>query len=175
MIARHVQDADFICVDTDARALFRSVAGSTVQLGASGLAAAQPTKGRDAAEMSVEQIREVIDGAQTLFIIAGMGGGTGSGAAPVIAHIAQEMGILTLGVVTKPAGAWETSKRMHVADVGLAELEPNVDSLIVLPLDTLFEMLGGEDLTQGEFFAHVNNVLKNLVVGIVHIINVTGP
>ncbi len=175
MIAHHVQGGQFICADTDALAISRSAAGRTLQLGASGLGAAQLIKGRDAAELSAEQIREAIDGAQLLFIIAGMGSGTGSGAAPVIARIAKEMGILTVGVVTKPAGGWETGKRMHIADVGLAALEPNVDSLIVLPLDTLFEILGGDDLTQDEFFAHANDMLKNLVGGIAHIINVPGP
>lgn len=120
--------------------------------------------------MSIEQISEVIAGAQTLFIIAGMGSGTGSGAAPVIARIAKEMGILTVGVVTKPAAGWETSKRMLNADVALAELQPNVDLLIVLPLDTLFEMLGGENLTEDEFLAHVNELMSSLVSIIVHAI-----
>lgn len=175
MTASQVQGAEFICADTDAGELHRCMTGRTLQLGLSGLAAAQPTIGRDAAEMSIEQIREVIDGAQMLFIVAGMGSGTGSGAAPVIARIAKEMGTLTVGVVTKPAGAWETSTRMHIAHVGLAELEPNVDSLIVLPLDTLFETLDGDDLTQGEFFARVNDVLNNLVVDIVHIVNAFRP
>jgi cell division protein FtsZ len=107
-----------------------------------------------------------------LFITAGMGGGTGTGAAPVIARVAKEMGILTVGVVTKPFD-WEGGRRMTNADNGLAELEANVDSLIVVLNEKLLEVLG-DDITQDEAFAHANDVLKNAVGGIAEIINVPG-
>ena len=111
-------------------------------------------------------------GAHMLFITAGMGGGTGTGAAPVIARVAKEMGILTVGVVTKPFD-WEGGRRMTNADNGLAELEANVDSLIVVLNEKLLEVLG-DDITQDEAFAHANDVLKNAVGGIAEIINVPG-
>jgi cell division protein FtsZ len=107
-----------------------------------------------------------------LFITAGMGGGTGTGAAPVIARVAKEMGILTVGVVTKPFD-WEGGRRMTNADNGLAELEANVDSLIVVLNEKLLEVLG-DDITQDEAFAHANDVLKNAVGGIAEIINEYG-
>jgi cell division protein FtsZ len=107
-----------------------------------------------------------------LFITAGMGGGTGTGAAPVIARVAKEMGILTVGVVTKPFD-WEGGRRMTNADSGLAELEANVDSLIVVLNEKLLDVLG-DDITQDEAFAHANDVLKNAVGGIAEIINVPG-
>ena len=107
-----------------------------------------------------------------LFITAGMGGGTGTGAAPVIARVAREMGILTVGVVTKPF-EFEGKRRMDNADGGLAELEANVDSLIVVLNEKLLEVLG-DDATQDEAFAHANDVLKNAVGGIAEIINVPG-
>jgi cell division protein FtsZ len=107
-----------------------------------------------------------------LFITAGMGGGTGTGAAPVIARVAKEMGILTVGVVTKPF-EWEGGRRMTNADAGLAELEANVDSLIVVLNEKLLEVLG-DDITQDEAFAHANDVLKNAVGGIAEIINEYG-
>jgi len=107
-----------------------------------------------------------------LFITAGMGGGTGTGAAPVIARVAKEMGILTVGVVTKPFD-WEGGRRMKNADDGLAELEANVDSLIVVLNEKLLDVLG-DDITQDEAFAHANDVLKNAVGGIAEIINEYG-
>jgi hypothetical protein len=120
----------------------------------------------------VDDIRSAIDGAHMLFITAGMGGGTGTGAAPVIARVAKEMGILTVGVVTKPFD-WEGGRRMTNADNGLAELEANVDSLIVVLNEKLLEVLG-DDVTQDEAFAHANDVLKNAVGGIAEIINEYG-
>ncbi|HWT19773.1 MAG TPA: cell division protein FtsZ, partial [Variovorax sp.] len=121
---------------------------------------------------AVDDIRAAIDGAHMLFITAGMGGGTGTGAAPVIARVAKEMGILTVGVVTKPFD-WEGGRRMTNADAGLAELEANVDSLIVVLNEKLLDVLG-EDITQDEAFAHANDVLKNAVGGISEIINEYG-
>ena len=173
MIGRAVQGVEFICANTDAQALARTAAHKTIQLGGSGLGAgSKPEKGREAAETAEASIREAIDGAHMLFITAGMGGGTGTGAAPVIARIAKDMGILTVGVVTKPFD-WEGGRRMTNADQGLAELEANVDSLIVVLNEKLLEVLG-DDITQDEAFAHANDVLKNAVGGIAEIINVPG-
>jgi cell division protein FtsZ len=173
MIERSVQGVEFICANTDAQALKRSSAHKVIQLGDSGLGAgSKPDKGRDAAEQAVEDIRSAIAGAHMLFITAGMGGGTGTGAAPVIARIAKEMGILTVGVVTKPF-EWEGGRRMTNANSGLAELEANVDSLIVVLNEKLMDVLG-EEVTQDEAFAHANDVLKNAVGGIAEIINVPG-
>lgn len=173
MITRNVQGVEFISANTDAQALSSSAAPKTIQLGTTGLGAgSKPEKGREAAEMAEEDIRASIEGAHMLFITAGMGGGTGTGAAPVIARIAKEMGILTVGVVTKPFD-WEGGKRMTNADTGLAELEANVDSLIVVLNEKLIEVLG-EDVTQEEAFAYANDVLKNAVGGIAEIINVRG-
>jgi cell division protein FtsZ len=173
MIEREVQGVEFICANTDAQALSRSSAHKIIQLGASGLGAgSKPEKGREAAEAAVEDIQSAIAGAHMLFITAGMGGGTGTGAAPVIARVAKEMGILTVGVVTKPFD-WEGGRRMTNADAGLTELEANVDSLIVVLNEKLQEVLG-DDITQDEAFAHANDVLKNAVGGIAEIINVPG-
>ncbi|MFZ9296997.1 MAG: cell division protein FtsZ [Hylemonella sp.] len=173
MIMREVQGVEFICANTDAQALARSSAHKNIQLGNSGLGAgSKPEKGREAAELAEDDIREAIHGAHMLFITAGMGGGTGTGAAPVIARVAKDMGILTVGVVTKPFD-WEGGRRMTNADAGLAELEANVDSLIVVLNEKLLEVLG-DDVTQDEAFAHANDVLKNAVGGIAEIINVPG-
>jgi cell division protein FtsZ len=173
MIACSVQGVEFIAANTDAQALARSAAHKTIQLGTSGLGAgSKPEKGRDSAHTAEDEIRTAIDGAHMLFITAGMGGGTGTGAAPVIAKVAREMGILTVGVVTKPFD-WEGGRRMSNADAGLAELEANVDSLIVVLNEKLLEVLG-DDITQDEAFAHANDVLKNAVGGIAEIINVPG-
>ncbi len=173
MIDCGVQGVEFVCANTDAQALSRSAAHRVIQLGTTGLGAgSKPDKGRDAAEQAEADIREAIAGSHMLFITAGMGGGTGTGAAPVIARVAKEMGILTVGVVTKPFD-WEGGRRMSNADAGLAELEANVDSLIVVLNEKLQEVLG-DDITQDEAFAHANDVLKNAVGGIAEIINVPG-
>ncbi|QDL53528.1 cell division protein FtsZ [Rhodoferax aquaticus] len=173
MIQTAVGGVEFICANTDAQALSRSSAHKTIQLGASGLGAgSKPDKGRDAAQVAEADIRTAIEGAHMLFITAGMGGGTGTGAAPVIARIAKEMGILTVGVVTKPF-EFEGGRRMTNADGGLSELEANVDSLIVVLNEKLLEVLG-DDVTQDQAFAHANDVLKNAVGGIAEIINVPG-
>jgi cell division protein FtsZ len=173
MIASAVQGVEFICANTDAQALSTSDAHRIIQLGSTGLGAgSKPDKAREAAELAVQHIRDAIDGAHMLFITAGMGGGTGTGAAPVIARVAREMGILTVGVVTKPF-EFEGKRRMDNADGGLAELEANVDSLIVVLNEKLLEVLG-DDATQDDAFAHANDVLKNAVGGIAEIINVPG-
>jgi len=173
MIAQGVQGVEFVCANTDAQALNRSSAHHLIQLGTTGLGAgAKPEAGRAAAEEAVDRIRESIKGSNMLFITAGMGGGTGTGAAPVIARVAKEMGILTVGVVTKPFD-FEGNRRMKAADAGLAELEANVDSLIVILNDKLLDVLG-DDVTQDQAFAHANDVLKNAVGGISDIIHIPG-
>ena len=173
MIASGVNGVEFVCANTDAQALNQSASHKLIQLGATGLGAgSKPEKGREAAEMAIEEIREAIADSHMLFITAGMGGGTGTGAAPVIARIAKEMGVLTVGVVTKPFD-FEGQKRMSNADSGLTELEANVDSLIVVLNDKLLEVYG-DDITQEEAFGHANDVLKNAVGGIAEIINCPG-
>ncbi|MBY4595678.1 cell division protein FtsZ [Ottowia caeni] len=173
MISRSVSGVEFISANTDAQALSRAKSYASIQLGTSGLGAgSKPDKGREAAEAASDDIRQAIRGAHMLFITAGMGGGTGTGAAPVIARIAKDMGILTVGVVTKPFD-WEGGRRMTNAEAGLSELEANVDSLIVVLNEKLLEVLG-DDITQDEAFAHANDVLKNAVGGIAEIINVPG-
>ena len=173
MIAQGVQGVEFVCANTDAQALNRSSAHQLIQLGTTGLGAgAKPEAGRAAAVEAEERIRQSIEGAHMLFITAGMGGGTGTGAAPVIARVAKEMGVLTVGVVTKPF-EFEGIRRTKAADAGLAELEANVDSLIVILNDKLLDVLG-DDVTQDQAFAHANDVLRNAVGGISDIIHMPG-
>jgi cell division protein FtsZ len=173
MITQGVQGVEFICANTDAQALNRSAAHQLIQLGSSGLGAgAKPEVGKSAADEAEGRIRQAIEGAHMLFLTAGMGGGTGTGAAPVIARIAREMGILTVGVVTKPFD-FEGPRRLKAADAGLAELEANVDSLIVILNDKLLDVLG-DDVTQDQAFAFANDVLKNAVGGISDIIHIPG-
>jgi cell division protein FtsZ len=173
MIAKNVQGVEFICANTDAQALNRSSAHNVLQLGSTGLGAgAKPEAGKNAAQEAEQRIREAIEGAHMLFLTAGMGGGTGTGAAPVIARVAKEMGILTVGVVTKPFD-FEGTRRMKAAEIGVAELEANVDSLIVVLNEKLLEVLG-DDVTQEDAFAHANDVLRNAVGGISDVIHVPG-
>ena len=173
MIASGVKGVEFICANTDAQALQRSTSTRFVQLGRTGLGAGgKPQVGRDAAEQAQAQIRETLAGAHMLFITDGMGGGTGTGAAPVVARIAREMGVLTVAVVTKPF-EFEGTKRQAHADQGLDELEKNVDSLIVVLNEKLLEVYG-DDISQKEAFAKANDVLKNATGGIAEIINVPG-
>lgn len=172
MCSHGVQGMEFIFADTDVRELSRHLTGRTLQLGASGLGAAQLMKGRVLAEHSEEQIHEAIGGAKVLFVVAALGSGTGSGSAPVIARLAKELDILTVGVVTLPALGWETIKRMEVADAGLVEIERYVDLLIVLSLDALFDQLGTDDVTEEEFFGHANELLRNVVDAFAEFISV---
>jgi cell division protein FtsZ len=170
MIAQGVTGVEFLCANTDAQALNRSQAHQLIQLGANGLGAGgKPDKGKAAAQEAEDRVREALDGAHMVFITAGMGGGTGTGAAPVVAKVAREMGILTVGVVTKPF-EFEGARRMKQADAGTSELEVNVDSLIVVLNEKLLEVLG-DDVTQEQAFAHANDVLKNAVGGISDIIH----
>ncbi|MEY4318616.1 MAG: cell division protein FtsZ [Limnohabitans sp.] len=171
MISSGVKGVEFVCANTDAQALRVSNAHKVIQLGTTGLGAgSKPEKGREAAEVAEQEIRNALEGTNMLFVTAGMGGGTGTGAAPVVARVAREMGILTVGVVTKPF-EFEGSRRMSNAETGLAELEANVDSLIVVLNEKLMEVLG-DDASQDEAFAFANDVLKNSVGGIAEIINV---
>ncbi len=171
MISSGVQGVEFVCANTDAQALRVSNAHKVIQLGSTGLGAgSKPERGREAAEAAIDDIRLALEGTNMLFVTAGMGGGTGTGAAPVVARVAREMGILTVGVVTKPF-EFEGSRRMNNAETGLAELEANVDSLIVVLNEKLMDVLG-EDASQDEAFAFANDVLKNSVGGIAEIINV---
>ncbi len=173
MLGARMSGVEFIAANTDAQALASSRADHIVQLGDSGLGAgSKPEVGRAAAEGCEDRIRDAVDGADMLFITAGMGGGTGTGAAPVIAKVAKSMGILTVGVVTKPFD-FEGKKRTRMADEGLAELEANVDSLIVVLNDKLLEVLG-DDATQDQAFAFGNDVLKSAVSGISDVIHVPG-
>jgi cell division protein FtsZ len=175
MITKNLSGVEFICANTDMQALKKSNAKTVLQIGSEitkGLGAgARPEVGRDAALEDRDRIAEMIDGADMLFITAGMGGGTGTGAAPIIAEVAKEMGILTVAVVTKPF-AFE-GKRTKVASDGLEELSQHVDSLIVIPNEKLMEVLG-EDVPFLEAFRAANDVLHNAVSGIAEIINCPG-
>jgi cell division protein FtsZ len=175
MIGRGVQGVEFVSANTDAQALRRSSARAQLQLGANltrGLGAgARPEVGRDAALEDRERIGDLIEGADMLFITAGMGGGTGTGAAPVIASIAKDMGILTVAVVTRPF-AFE-GKRLRVAQSGIDELTKHVDSLIIIPNDKLMQVLG-EEVSVLDAYAAANDVLHSAVAGIAEVINNPG-
>jgi cell division protein FtsZ len=171
MIRSNVQGVEFINANTDSQSLNRSLAKTKLPLGKTGLGAgSKPEAGRLAAEDSKELIIEAIKGCHMLFVTCGMGGGTGTGAAPVIARLAKEMGILVVGVVTKPF--W-FENRMKAADLGVEELNKNVDSLIVVLNDKLIEVYGDE-ASVDECFGHADGILNNAVSGISEIINVPG-
>ena len=173
MIEHGVEGVEFIAVNTDAQVLSRNKSRNQIQLGSSGLGAgAKPEEARAVAIAERERIEEAIAGAHMVFITAGMGGGTGTGAGPVIAEVARTLGILTVAVVTKPF-SFEGSKRMKIAEQGLQELAPHVDSLIVILNDKLEEVLG-EDVTQEEAFKAADDVLNSAVAGIAEIINQPG-
>jgi cell division protein FtsZ len=175
MIKKGVEGVEFICANTDAQALSRNKSERTVQLGVQvtkGLGAgANPGVGRDAALEDKEAIAELIDGADMVFLTAGMGGGTGTGAAPIFAEVAKELGILTVAVVTKPF-AFE-GKRQNVATEGLAELTKHVDSLIVIPNERLMAVLG-DDVSMLDAFEAANDVLYGAVSGIAEVIKCPG-
>ncbi|HLE66027.1 MAG TPA: cell division protein FtsZ [Burkholderiales bacterium] len=173
MIRRGVEKVEFIAVNTDAQVLARNQARNQIQLGNSGLGAgARPDEAKAVALAERDRLEEAIAGAHMVFITAGMGGGTGTGAAPVLAEIARALGVLTVAVVTKPF-TWEGSKRLKIADTGIDELAPHVDSLIVILNDRLEEVLG-DDVTQVEAFSAADNVLCSAVGGIVDIIHRDG-
>lgn len=175
MVKANIDGVEFICANTDAQALESSTAKTTIQIGQNitrGLGAgANPEVGRQAAHEDRERIMEVLQGSDMVFITAGMGGGTGTGAAPVIAEIAKEMGILTVAVVTKPF-KFERKKRMALAEAGIDELRQSVDSLIIIPNDKLVAQFAGLRLT--EAFASANSVLHGAVQGIAELITCPG-
>ena len=173
MIERGAQGIQFLTINTDYTALARSRAHATLQIGKTGLGAgARPEVGEAAALESKDRIRELLQGAHLVFITAGMGGGTGTGAAPVVAQIAREMGILTVAVVTKPF-FFEGALRMQRAEEGLVRLKQAVDSQIVILNDKLEEELG-EDASMSECFAAADDVLFKACAGITEIIQTPG-
>ncbi len=175
MISRGVQGVEFIVANTDSQALKRSLAQTQIQLGAQitkGLGAgANPDIGKQSAIEDRDRIAELIDGADMLFLTAGMGGGTGTGAAPVVAEVAKELGILTVAVVTKPF-AFE-GRRQKIAMQGLGDLSEHVDSLIVIPNDKLMQVLG-DDISLLDAYAKANEVLHGAVAGIAEVISCPG-
>lgn len=176
MLRGNIEGVDFICANTDAQALNNSEVNTTLQIG-SGLtkglgAGANPQIGHQAAMEDKDRIAEAIKGSDMIFITAGMGGGTGTGAAPVVAEVAKEQGILTVAVVTKPF-PFEGEKRMKVADMGIEELGKHVDSLITIPNEKLLSVLGkGTSLLDA--FKAANDVLLNAVQGIAELITRPG-
>jgi cell division protein FtsZ len=176
MVDTGIEGVDFICANTDAQALKTSRVRTALQIGCNitkGLGAgSNPDIGRQAAMEDRDRIHEVIEGADMLFITAGMGGGTGTGATPVVAQVAKELGILTVAVVTKPF-IMEGGKRMSIADQGIAELGKHVDSLITIPNEKLLTVLGGET-TLLDAFRSANQVLQGAVQGIAELITRPG-
>ena len=176
MVSQSLDGVDFVCANTDAQALQNTGAQTTLQLGTNmtkGLGAgANPDVGRQAALEDRERIMEVIDGADMVFITAGMGGGTGTGGAPVVAEIAREMGILTVAVVTRPFG-FEGPKRSNIATQGIDELARYVDSLITIPNDKLMAVLG-KSMSLMDAFNAANDVLFGAVQGISELITREG-
>lgn len=172
MVDRNVEGVDFICANTDAQALKNLSAKTMLQLGSSitkGLGAgADPELGREAALEDRERIAEILDGADMVFITAGMGGGTGTGGAPVVAEVARELNILTVAVVTKPF-LFEGRKRMQIAEAGIKELATHVDSLITIPNEKLLDVMG-LDTPLLEAFSAVDDVLLGAVQGIADLI-----
>lgn len=176
MVNAGIDGVDFVCINTDAQALNIARVRTALQIGCNitkGLGAgADPEVGRQAAMEDRDRIVEVIDGADMLFITAGMGGGTGTGATPVVAQVAKELGILTVAVVTRPF-EMEGAKRMSIADNGIADLGKYVDSLITIPNEKLLTVLGGET-TLLDAFRAANEVLQGAVQGIAELITRPG-
>ena len=175
MINRGVQGVDFICANTDQKALVRTQAPNQIAIGqqlTKGLGAgARPEVGRNAALEDRERLVDAVAGADMLFITAGMGGGTGTGAAPIVAEVAKECGALTVGIVTKPFG-FEGRKRLRQAEEGIARLAEHVDTLIIIPNDRLRDAIAGAPLQ--EAFRAADDVLRMGVKGITDIITRPG-
>lgn len=175
MLSSNIDGVEFICANTDAQALERSSVKTSIQLGreiTKGLGAgADPAVGRQAALEDRDRISELLANTDMVFITAGMGGGTGTGAAPVIAEIAKELGVLTVAVVTKPF-IFEMKKRMKVAEDGINELRQHVDSLIIVPNDKVLSVMKGKKLT--EAFKAANDVLHGAVQGIAELMTCPG-
>jgi cell division protein FtsZ len=176
MVNSGIEGVDFVCINTDAQALKHSKVKTSLQIGQNitkGLGAgADPEVGRQAAMEDRDRIVEMVDGSDMIFITAGMGGGTGTGAAPVVAQVAKELGILTVAVVTKPF-EMEGNKRQSLADQGIGELGKYVDSLITIPNQKLLTVLGG-DTTLLDAFKSANQVLQGAVQGIAELITRPG-
>lgn len=176
MISSNIKGVEFIAINTDRQALLRCGAAKKICIGEKitrgNGAGANPEIGTMAAEESSSEIKEAIKGADMVFVATGMGGGTGTGAAPVVARIAKELGVLTVGIVTKPF-KFEGSRRMLQADRGIAELEKHVDSLVVIPNDRLKE-ISAQKLTLMNAFGIADDVLKHGVKSISDLINVAG-
>jgi len=176
MVEANIDGVEFICANTDSQALKNMSARTALQIGADitkGLGAgANPDVGRQAAQEDRDRVAEVIEGSDMLFITAGMGGGTGTGAAPVVAQVAKEMGILTVAVVTKPF-TFEGSRRLHVAHNGIKELSQYVDSLITIPNEKLQSVLG-KQISLLDAFRSANDVLLGAVQGIAELITRPG-
>lgn len=176
MVASGMKGVDFIAVNTDKQVLLQSKATQKIQIGEKltrgGGAGGAPEVGAKAAEESREEIEGALKGTQMIFITAGMGGGTGTGAAPIIAEIARELGILTVGIVTKPFG-FEGKSRMAQAEKGIAELKAQVDCLVVIPNERL-KQLPEQKITLKNAFAAADEVLRQGVQSISDLINVTG-
>lgn len=176
MVSQNIEGVEFICANTDAQALKNSSARTLLQLGndvTKGLGAgADPKVGRESAEEDHDRIREVMEGADMVFITAGMGGGTGTGAAPIFAQVAKELGILTVAVVTKPF-VFEGRARKDVADRGIQQLGEQVDSLITIPNNKLLSVLG-KNITLLDAFKAANDVLLGAVQGIAELITRPG-
>ncbi len=172
MIASHIEGVEFVCANTDAQALSNLRAKTLLQMGScvtKGLGAgANPEVGRQAALEDRDEIAEILSGADMVFITAGMGGGTGTGAAPIFAEVAKELGILTVAVVTKPF-PFEGKKRMKIAEEGIRELSEHVDSLITIPNEKLLEVLG-KSASLLDAFKSANDVLLGAVKGIADLI-----
>ena len=176
MLTVNIDGVEFICANTDSQALKNSSARTIMQLGGNvtkGLGAgADPEVGRQAALEDRDRLMDVLDGSDMVFITAGMGGGTGTGAAPIVAQVAKEMGILTVAVVTRPFG-FEGKKRAQIADDGIAELAQFVDSLITIPNEKLLSVLG-RDVSLLNAFGAANDVLLGAVQGIAQLITCPG-
>ncbi len=176
MLTGSIDGVEFICANTDAQALTSSSAKTVLQLGShitKGLGAgANPEIGRQAALEDRDRILEVLEGADMVFLTAGMGGGTGTGATPIIAQMAREMGILTVAVVTKPF-PFELRKRMQIAEAGIKELTEHVDSLITVPNEKLLSVLG-PGMSLRDAFRAANDVLHGAVQGIAELITHPG-
>lgn len=176
MVCENIEGVDFVCANTDAQALDRASSRTVIQIGThitKGLGAgANPEIGRQAAMEDRDRIEEVLNGADMVFITAGMGGGTGTGGAPIVAQVAKELGILTVAVVTKPF-PFEGKKRMEIADQGMDELKKYVDSLITIPNEKLLTVLG-KQMTLLDAFKAANDVLLGAVQGIADLITRPG-
>jgi cell division protein FtsZ len=177
MINLGVAGVDFVAINTDAQALYVSEAEKKLQIGENitrGLGAGgDPTIGRDAAQESRQEIKKVLEGADMVFITAGLGGGTGTGAAPVIAEVSKEIGALTVGFVTKPF-TFEGARRSRVADEGIAELRQAVDAVVTIPNDRLHVIMGDKNVSVLEAFKAADDILRQGVQGISDIITVPG-